>query len=548
MLVAAVVALIAYLALVPLGFLLWKTFVADGAFTFASFRRAYGAVGLDEMVLNSLWFAFGTTLLGVGVGTALAYLVVRTDLRCKRLVVGLTVTQLVIPGVLYTIAWIFLASPRTGALNTLLEPVFGPGFIQIFGLGGMVLVEGLHFAPLAFLLMAAAFRSMDAALEESALASGAGALAVLRRITLPLMRPALLAIVLLFLVRALEAFEVPALLGIPANVWVFTSRIWRALTTYPADFGAAGAYAVSLVVLTAIGVFLLSRLSRRGRRFQTVTGKRLRARPVELGRWRWPLTALVLAYLAFAAVLPLLVLVYVSTQRFYSPPTLETLSQANFDAYSRVLTQEDTVRALRNTILIATGTATGVTLLGAVAAWVVVRARARGRWIVDSLAFLPITIPSLVLGVALLVVYVRIPLPIYGTLWILLIAFVTSQMPVGTRFSVVAMHQVGDELEESARVSGASWWQTFRRVLFPLLLPGLAAGWIYMFVVSARQLSSAILLYSPRNEVLAVRLWEQYQHGQFAELAALGVMMTLVLVGLIALAYKVGGTLGLLGR
>lgn len=544
----AVVAVVAYLTLVPLGFLLWKTFVADGALTVESFRRAYGAVGLGEMVANSLWFAAGTTLLGVGAGTALAYLVVRTDLPWKRLVVALTVVQLVIPGVLYTIAWIFLASPRTGAINTLLEPVVGPGFVNVFGLGGMVLVEGFHLAPLAFLLMAAAFRSMDAALEEAALTSGAGVLAVLRRITLPVARPALLAIVLLLSVRALEAFEAPALLGIPAGVWVFTSRIWRALVDFPVDFGAAGAYSVSLVLLTALGVFLLSRLSRRGRRFQTVTGRRSTARPVELGRWRWLVTGLVLGYLAVAAVLPLLVLLYVSTQGFYTPPTFETLGQASFDGYSRVLGQDDTGRALRNTALLAAGTATGVTLLGAVLAWVVVRTRTRGRWALDSLAFLPITIPSLVLGVALLVVYLRMPLPIYGTLWILLIAFLTSQMPVGTRFSVAAMHQVGDELEESARASGAGWWPTFRRVLLPLVLPGLAAGWIYVFVVSARQLSSAILLYSPGNEVLAVRLWEQYQQGQFSELAALGLMMTLALLALVALAYKVGGTLGLLGR
>jgi iron(III) transport system permease protein len=546
--IAGVVAMIAYLALVPLGFLVWKTFVADGSFTLESFRSAYSAVGLGEMVLNSLWFAGGTTLVGVGLGTVVAYLVVRTDVGCKRLIVALTVTQLVIPGVLYTIAWIFLASPRTGALNTLLEPVLGPRTFHIFGLGGMVFVEGLHLAPLVFLLMAAVFRSMDAALEESALASGAGPFTVLRRITIPLARPALLAMVLFVVVRSLEAFEVPALLGIPGGVWVFTSRIWRALTHYPADYGAAGAYSLSLVLVTATGVFLLSRLSSRGQRFQTVTGKRRHARPVELGRWRWPLTAMVLGYLAVAVVLPLLVLFYVSTQRFYSPPTAETISHASLDAYARVLQQEDTTRALRNTVLLATGTATVVTLLGAIASWVVVRTRARGRWLVDSLAFLPITIPSLVLGTALLVVYLRVPLPVYGTLWILLIAFVTSQLPAGMRFSVASMHQVGDELEESAHASGANWWQTFRRVLFPLLLPGLAAAWIYMFVVSARQLSSAILLYSPGSEVLAVRLWDQYQQGQFTELAALGLMMTFVLVGLIALAYKVGGTLGLLGR
>ena len=537
-LVAGVAAVIAFLALVPLAYLLWKAFVADGTLTLDAFRRAYDAIGLGEMLLNSLWFVAGTTVLSIGLGTALAYLVVRTDLPLKTLVVALTVTQLVIPGVLYTVAWVFLASPRSGALNTLLEPLFGPGTFDIFGLRGMVLVEVLHTAPFVFLLMAAALRAMEGTLEESARVSGAGPLRVLRRITLPLLRPALYAMVLLVVIRALEGFEVPALLGIPRGVWVLTTGIWHSLTRYPVDYGAASAFAVSLLAVASVGIFLLFRLTWRGRSFQTMTGRGIRPRPVELGRWRWPVASLTLLYLAIAVVLPLLVLVYTSAQRYYSPPTAETLSHMSLDSYARVVSNDATLQALRNTLVLAAGTATCVVVLAAIAAWLVVRTRVRGRGIVDGLSFAPIVIPGLVLGLALLIVYLRVPLPIYGTLWILLIAYVTSGMPVGMRFAVASTHQVGDELEESAHVSGASWWQTFRRVLLPLLLPALFAAWIYVFVASTRQLSTALVLYSPGNEVLSVRLWDQYQQGEFAEFAALGVMMTLVLVGLIAVAYK----------
>ena len=537
-LVAAVAAVIAFLALVPLVYLLWKAFVADGALTLDAFRRAYDAIGLGEMLLNSLWFVAGTTVLSIGLGTALAYLVVRTDLPLKTLVVALTVTQLVIPGVLYTVAWVFLASPRSGALNTLLEPLFGPGTFDIFGLRGMVLVEALHTAPFVFLLMAAALRAMEGTLEESARVSGAGALRALRKITLPLLRPALYAMVLLVAIRALEGFEVPALLGIPRGVWVLTTGIWQSLTHYPVDYGAASAFAVSLLAVASVGIFLLFRLTWRGRSFQTMTGRGIRPRPVELGRWRWPVASLTLLYLAISVVLPLLVLVYTSTQRYYSPPTAETLSHMSLDSFARVLSDEATLHALRNTLVLAAGTATCVVVLAAIAAWLVVRTRVRGRGIVDGLSFAPIVIPGLVLGLALLIVYLRVPLPIYGTMWILLIAYVTSGMPVGMRFAVASTHQVGDELEESAHVSGASWWQTFRRVLLPLLLPALFAAWIYVFVASTRQLSTALVLYSPGNEVLSIRLWDQYQQGEFAEFAALGVMMTLVLVGLIAVAYK----------
>jgi iron(III) transport system permease protein len=318
------------------------------------------------------------------------------------------------------------------------------------------------------------------------------------------------------------------------------------LNAYPADFGHAGAYAVSLLVLTATGVFLLTRLSARRRRFQTLTGKgRIRPKPAELHVWRWPIAAITFAYLTLAVVLPVLILLYASTQPFYSPPSFDTLSNMSLDSYGEVMGQEQTLRSLRNTVILAAGTATGVVLLGAVAAWLVVRTRIRGRWLLDAVSFAPIAIPGLVLGTSLLVVYLRVPLEIYGTLWILLIAYVTNEMPFGIRFASSRMSQIGDELEESAYASGASWWQTFRRVLLPLLVPGLVAGWIYVFVASARELSSSILLYSPGNEVISIRIWELYQQGGLPQLAALGLMMMVVLIGLIAVAYRIGGTLGL---
>ena len=545
-LVAVVALVLAYLALVPIGYLLWRTFVVDGSLTLRNFRDAYGAIGLGELALNSLWFAIGTTLISVSVGTALAYLVVRTNLPGRKVVAGLTLIQLLIPGVLYTVSWIFLASPRTGLVNRMLEPIAGEGALDVFGLGGMVFVEGLHLAPIVFLLMAAAFAAMDPALEESAFASGARLPSVIRRVTIPLVRPALLAAVLIVAIRALEAFEVPALIGIPGGVWVFTSRIWRSLNTYPADLGQAGAYALSLLVVTTIGVFALSRLSRRRRRFQTITGRRRGRRTrVDLGRWRWPVAATAYAYLAVAAVFPLLILLYASTQPYYSPPTRESLSQMSLSNYADVLGQESTLRSVKNTLMLAAGTATVVLILAAVAAWLVVRTQIRGRWTVDALAFVPIAIPGLVLGVSLLVVYLRVAIPIYGTLWILLIAYVTGEMAYGIRFASAPMHQVGDELEESAQTSGASWWQTFRRVLLPLLLPALLAGWLYVFVATARELSGSILLYSPGNEVVSIRIWELYQQGSLTQLAALGVMMVAVLIGLIAIAYRIGGTLGI---
>jgi iron(III) transport system permease protein len=544
LIIAGVILVIGYLALVPLGYLVWGSFFDENGLTLDWFRKAYSAVGLREMVTNSLVFAFGSTIISVSLGTILAFLIVRTDVPFKTLMMAASLVPLIIPGILHTIAWVFLASPRVGVYNQLLEPVFGPGAIDIFSLYGMILVEGLHLAPLVFLLMVAAFRSMDPALEESALLSGASLPTVFRRITVPLVRPALYASILIMAVRTLEAFEVPALLGIPEGTWVFTSRIWRVLSGYPPGYGQAGAYAMSLLVLTSIGVFWHSRLARRAKSFQTVTGKGFRPRPIELGKWRWPATGLIIGYFAFAVAAPLLILVYASTQKFYSVPSRESLGRMTLENYEYTFSSAGTMTALKNSLFLGVGTATCVMLLMAVAAWLVVRTKLPGRWLVDNLAFLPLVVPGLVMGVALLIVYLRHPLPVYGTIWILFIAYFTRYMPYGMRYASSSMYQISNELEESAQTSGASWAQSFRRVVLPLLAPGLVAGWIYILLVSVRELSSSILLYSPGNEVLSIRIWEQYQNGQFTELSALGVVMVVVLVVLVGVAYKLGAKVG----
>ena len=543
--VAVIAAITAYLALVPLGFLLWRTFFKDGHFTFEFFRRAYGTVGLGEMGLNSLVFALGSTAFAIALGTLLAYLIVRTDVPFKTLMFAAALVPLIIPGILHTIAWIFLASPQIGVLNRTFSPYLGGFSVDIFSMGGMIFVEGLHLAPLVFLLMVAAFKSMDPSLEESAIMSGAPLRTVVRRITIPLVRPALYAAVLIMAVRTLEAFEVPALLGLPKGTWVFTSRIWQVLdNNIPPEYGQAGAYAMSLLVLTSLGVLWHSRIAKRARAYQTVTGKGFRPRPMPLGAWRWPATFLILVYFVVAVVLPLLVLAYASTQRFYSPPTRKTLSHMTLSNYSSVIHDDLARTALKNSLILGVGSATAVMLFMAVAAWVVVRTRLPGRWLLDNLAFSPLAIPGLVLGVAILFVYLRTSLPIYGTLWILFIAYFTRYMPYGMRYATTSMYQLGRELEESATMSGAGWLQTFRRIVLPLLVPGLLAGWIYILVVSLRELGSSILLYSPGKEVLSIVIWERYQNGELPQLAALGVLMVAGLVVLVALAYKLGAKVG----
>jgi iron(III) transport system permease protein len=544
LIVGGVAIVIAYLAIVPLYYLLWGTFFGDNGFTLSGFSRAYGNNRIAGLVGNSLWFAVGAAVLSLVVGTGLAYLNVRTDVPFKSLFFAASIIPLIIPGILYTIAWILLASPDIGLLNALLKPIFGGAAFDVFTVWGMIWVEGLHLSPLVFLLMVAAFRSMDPSLEESALMSGASRWTVFRKVTVPLVRPAIIAAVLIMVVRSLESFEVPALLGLQNGIYVFTSRIYFTLRTYPPDLSAAGALATGLLVFAVIGV-ALSSLAGRGKQFETVTGKGFRPRPIELGRWRPLAGAIIVLYFLMTVVTPLLVLIYTSFLKFYQAPSKEVLSSLTLDNYRDLVHTSSAMTALKNSVILGIGSATLVMALMAVAAWMVVRSRIRGRRILDHLSFLPLVIPGLVLGLALSFVYLRSPVPIYGTLWILLIAYCTRYLPYGMRYSVTSMHQIAGELEESAQVSGASWWQTFRRVILPLLAPGLVAGWIYILVVSFRELSSSILLYSPGKEVLSILIFEQFENGQFPVLAALGVVMVLTLVVLVTIAYKIGARVGL---
>ena len=535
------VALIAYLAIVPLGFLFWQSFrspetlAVPAQFTLANYRAAYSNAEATRLFGNSLRFAAGSALTSFVIGTLLAWMSERTNTPFRRLFFGLSLVPLIIPGVLFVVAWILLGSPKIGLLNVAAQRLFATDavFVDVYSLPGMIVVDGLHHAPIAYLLMTAAFRTMDPSLEEAALTCGAGIVQVASRITLRLAWPAVGATLLILTLRAIESFETPALLGLPGGIVVFTSAIYRALHRYPSEAGVASAYAMTLLAITSIGVWLHSRLVARGDRYATLTGKGFRPRPIDLGRWRYLTAALFIAYLLAVVGLPFFVLLWSSVHAFYVAPSLAGLATITAEPYRYVLSQPSVGTTVWNSALLAGATATVVMAVTSVVCWIVVRTRYRARRLLDQLAALPIVLPGLVLGLATMTFYVRVDIGVYGTLGILLIAYVTRFMPYGMRYAMGSMVQIHRELEESAAMSGASWWATFRHVVLPLASPGLVAGWIYIVIVSVRELSSSILLYGPDSRVVSVLIWELWENGQQAELAALGVMLIGVLLALV---------------
>lgn len=537
---AAVILLVAWLSLGPLVLLVWATIWDGERLSIDALGDAYSSSSVMVLLWPTLIFAIGTAVLAVGTGVSLAYMSARTNIPFKGLVVAASLVPLIIPQVLYTIAWIYLGSPRVGLINAWLEPLLGKGFFDVFSMGGMILVEGLHLTPLVYLLMYASFKSIDPSFEESAQMCGASRLTAVRRVTIPLAAPAVYASILIMFIRGLESFEVPALLGLPSNIVVFMSRIWKAVDNFPPDYATAGAYSLGLIAITGVGVYWYSRLtSARGKSFQTVTGKGFRPHGMDLGRWRWPLAGLVVVYFVVAVVLPVFVLVYGSVQKYYKVPTWKTLTHPTLVNYIDMFQRDSTWQAMQNSLILAVSTATAVMLVMAIASWIVVRTKRRGRWLIDLLSFIPLGIPGLVLGVAILIIYIRVPIPIYATMWIMFISYFTRFMPYGMRYVSTSMHQIGVELEEAAQTSGAGWFQIFRRVILPLVMPGMIAGWVYILCVSIRELSASLLLYSPGNQVLSIEIWQLWENGNFPGVASIGILMIFVLVTVIFLAQNV---------
>lgn len=539
--------LLLLLTAVPVATLVMGSLQIEGrpGFTIANYEHVYSDPRTYRLLLNSFLYAVGTSILAIGLGTSLAFIVERTNVPFRRGFFAVTLVPLIVPGIVSTIAWIYLASGRIGVLNRGLMAALGlesPPF-EVFSLLGMVWTEGLHLSPLVFLVMVGAMRAMDPALEEAAMTSGARPLRTLRVVTLPVLLPALAAAALIMFIRGLESFEVPALLGLPAEVPVITSEIYFALRTYPQDYGLAGALGVGLLAVSAVGVWSYGRLTRRAERFATITGKGYRPRIVELGRWRWVAFAYILVYLLVVVVLPFLVLLFVSLVPFYIP-SLDMLQKLTLQHYVTVFEHPDTLRAVRNSFVLALSSATITMALTAVIAWIVVRTTLPGRRVLDLLAFLPIGIPGLVLAVAIIFELINFPIAIYGTLAILVIAYVTRYLPYGMRTSTAAMVQLHRELEEAAAVSGASWATSFRRIVVPLLWPSLVAGWIYVFVVSVRELSSSVLLVSHDSTVLSFLILDLQQSGQSNAVAALSVMLVLSLVVIVGLAQRASGRFG----
>lgn len=507
-------------------------------FTFNYYTNLLTELRVLGPLLNTIYFSIGSALLATLIGGTIAWIVTRTDTPLRGLGYFTAFASFGTPFILYTIGWLLLLG-KAGPVNHWLKTLFtqtGP-VINVYSLFGMIFIESLLWSPFVFLMLAAAFRSMDPSLEEASAACGARMWQTMRRVSLRLMLPAFFSVLLLIFIRSFESFEIPALVGLPGDVRVLTTSIYIDAQKLPPQYGSAGAFSVLLMLLVACTLYLYFRVTREGERFQTVTGKGYRPTVIQLGRWRYFAALGLIAYATVLLVLPFLIILWASFLPFYSQPSLEAIERLTMKNYVTALHFPKITDSIKNSILLGLGSATAVMVLTLLASWLLVRTKMRGRWLLDILTTLPLLFPGIVMGLAILRFYLFVPIPIYGTLWILLIAFVTRYIPYGIRYTHSGLLQLHRELEEAAYTAGASWSNCMRRIILPLMTPSFLGGWVFIFLLSAKELSMSVLLVSPQTPVVSVAIFELWENAQVGELAAFGVLWTVILVSIAVVYY-----------
>jgi iron(III) transport system permease protein len=534
------------LALVRASLLVGERPGRAGTLSLASYEQILGSPHLLDLIGTTIAFAAGSTIVGLVLGGTLAWCVERTNAPLKQITYPAIFVSFAVPGIVRTIGWILLFGPRTGTINELFRAVTGSdgSLMDVFSLPAMIVIEGTFWVPLVFLMMSASFRSMDPSLEEAAMTSGATTWRTIRRVTAAVALPSVLSVLILTFIRSVQAFEVPLLLGVPAKAYTVTTEVYLDVNSgIVPEYSYSSAYGVLLVAFLVAAVALYGRATRRASAFTTITGKGFRPRVLDLGSGRWVVMAIVLAIvsLQFLPILAIFTASFVPSFGLGGAPW-DHLTLAN---YQRVLGDPQILQSLQNSFTIGITAATGVMLITGVVAWVLVRSRVRASALLDQLASMPLVLPGVVLGIAVLVLYIRSPIPVYGTIWILVIAYMTTYLPYGLRYAHPGILRIHPELEESAQLSGAGWIRTFARVIVPLVLPALFAGWIFVFLISVRELSVAALLYTPRSPVIATTMLDLWRNGSVNQVTAFGTIVAAVSITFAILTYRFSRRFGL---
>lgn len=537
--------IVGFLTICPVFMLVLGSFMEGfGSFeglTLSKYITAYTDPGLKEMLLNTLIFTLGSAAVSTILALFLAYMNTRTNIPFKFVFKIISIIPMMIPHILFCVSWALLLNPSNGILNRLLMDVFGleSALFNIYTLPGMILVEGLLDLPIAYLIIAPAMNSFDVSLEESSKVCGASHWRTLMRITLPVLRPAILASIILVIVRSLASFAVPSVLGMPGRIYVLPTHIYKIISSgFAADYGQASAIGMSALAASIVLIYLYRYLTSESSRFVTISGRGFKPTLIDLKAYKYPLFTIVGILSFILIILPVIVLLYTSFLPYSMVPSLKAFSMMSLKNWYEVLKDPLSLLSLKNSLILGVGGATLGVILSIFVAYVIVKVRTKAAGILESLSFLSFSFPGIVIGVGFMWFFVQTPL--YGTIWVLLIAYIATYLPYGIRPMSSAFIQIHSSLEESSRVSGAGAWTTMRRIVIPLLIPGIVSGWILMATMFVRELTVSVVLSRPGSEVLAVQILRFSEDGLWGQLSALGIIMIVISSTLVMLVTMIG--------
>lgn len=504
-------------------------FGAFGTFTGDKYVEAYTDPELTVVLLNTLIFTLGSAAVATVLALFLSYMNSRTNIPFKFFFGIISIVPMMIPHILFAVSWVLLLNPSNGILNRLLMDLFGlnTSLFNIYSLSGMILVEGLLDLPIAYLIIAPAMSAFDVSLEESSKVCGASALRTLTRVTLPVLRPAILASVILVIVRCLASFAVPSVIGMPGRIYVLATHIYRIISTgFAADYGKAAAVGMSALAASILLIYLYRYLTSESGKYVTISSRGFKPVLIDLKNSKYPLMGVVGLLSFVLIVLPVMVLFYTSMLPYVMVPTAKAFSHMSWKNWAEVLRDPISLLALRNSITLGLVGATLGVILSIFVSYVIVKVRTTASGILESLSFLSFSFPGIVIGVGFMWFFVRTPL--YATIWALLIGYIATYLPYGIRPLSSAFVQIHGHLEESSRVCGAGPFATLRRIVIPLLIPGIISGWILMATMFVRELTLSVVLSRPGSEVLAVQILRFAEDGLWGRLSALGIIMIFI--------------------
>jgi iron(III) transport system permease protein len=534
------------LVLYPLVYLVTESLNVGDAQTFPPEEMGIGnyteLFEEPKVIFNTLWVAGFATVLAVTFGFIQAWILTRTAIPGRARLERLMQLPYYMTPLIGALSWGVLLGPKTGLVNQVWRNLgFSSDFFNIYSPWGIAWVMALFEGTVAFVMISASMKSMDPSLEESSRVLGASKLRTALRITLPMVAPGVLSATIFVFAEMLGSFAAAFVLGIPGRFFVVTTSIWEATLSFPPDYGRAAAMGLSLSGAMVLTLGAAKFIMRKGS-YATISGKAFRPRPMEIGPMRWMLMAIAWGYIIVSVMLPLMALTLTSFERFAT--VIVSQMQFTFDNYQTAMAMGSLAPAFANSLTLGVVVATlGVPTIG-VLAWIIYRSRMPARGAMEFLIMVPQAVPRLVFGLGLLWAWINIPIPIYGTLWLLGIAYFTVFMPLGLRTIAGVVMQVDKSLEECARVCGAAWTYQMRTITLPLLRPGLIAAWLLIFIASVRELGVSVFLMGPNSKVVAPAIVNSWLSSSSELSAAMALMQTVMVFIAVAILFRVARRVG----